>query len=49
MAPIAIGQNPKPEILFETTNYKEQAAGPKSYSRDIEERGSETQPAAKVH
>ena len=49
MAPIAIGQNPKLEVAFNNTNYKEQATGPKSYSKDAEEQGTETQPAAKVH
>jgi len=45
MAPIAL-ETRKPEIVFNPGQYKEQTAGPKTYIKETEEKGTEDQPAA---
>ena len=47
MVPIAI-ETRRPEAVFGHGQYKEQASGPKTYVKQIEQEGTEDQPAAKV-
>jgi hypothetical protein len=48
MAPSAIDIRKPEEVAPSTGQYKEQSAGPNSYSKKVEEEGTEDQPKATV-